>query len=105
MPAAFPITAYTLCNALGTTTSDVVNALRRTEGGLRPCRLSLPFDTYCGALPDSLPSLPASLVEFDTRQARVLTMLLRDMEVPLSRATGRWGADRVGVVLGTSTAG
>jgi 3-oxoacyl-[acyl-carrier-protein] synthase-1 len=105
MPAAFPITAYALCNALGTSKSEVLSALRRSEGGLRPCALPLPFDTFCGAMPDSLPGLPQSLVEFETRQARVLALLLRDIDVALLSAQRRWGSDRVGVVLGTSTAG
>jgi 3-oxoacyl-[acyl-carrier-protein] synthase-1 len=105
MPAAFPITAHTLCNALGSGTADVLKALRAGESGLRPCQLPLPFETSCGALPTSLPGLPASLIDFDTRQARILALLLRDLALPLGVARARWGADRVGVVLGTSTAG
>jgi len=105
MPVAFPITAYTLSNALGSGTVAVLRALRAGESGLRPCRLPVPFQTSCGALPDSLPGLPPHLVEFDTRQARILALLLRDLALPLAAARARWGADRVGIVFGTSTAG
>ena len=105
MSASFPVTAYSLCNALGMTTSTVVGALRRGASGLRPCALPLPFDAVCGALPEALPALPHALQAFDTRQARLLQAVIQGLEGPLQAARQRWGADRIGVALGTSTAG
>jgi 3-oxoacyl-[acyl-carrier-protein] synthase-1 len=105
MSVAFPITAYALRNALGSDTPRVVAALRRGQTGLGPCPLTVPFETVCGALPDSLEKLPPAMEEFDSRQARILGGLLRELEEPLAAARRRWGASRVGVALGTSTAG
>lgn len=102
---SFPITAYALCNALGSSTADVLGALRRGESGLRGCPLELPFEAVCGSLPKLLPKLPPLMDDFDTREARVLMVLLRELEKPLAAARNRWGTSRMGVVLGTSTAG
>jgi 3-oxoacyl-[acyl-carrier-protein] synthase-1 len=103
-PAAFPITAYTLCNALGLTTEEVLRSLKAGETGLRPYA-GLPFEASAGALPDVLPALPEPLGAFETLQTRMLGHLLRDLAKPLAAARARWGADRVGIALGTSTAG
>jgi 3-oxoacyl-[acyl-carrier-protein] synthase-1 len=105
LPTAFPITAYTLCNALGLTTAEVLKSLRAGESGLRPGVARVPFETAAGALPEVLPALPESLSAFDTLQTRMLVHLLRDLDKPLAAARARWGADRVGIALGTSTAG
>ncbi|MHB8419145.1 MAG: beta-ketoacyl-ACP synthase [Myxococcales bacterium] len=103
--AGFPITAYALCNALGETTDRALRRLRAGESGLAPCPLPLPFEAICGAIPAALPGLPAELAGLDTRQARVLHQLLTALAEPLAAARERWGAGRVGVALGTSTAG
>jgi 3-oxoacyl-[acyl-carrier-protein] synthase-1 len=105
MSAGFPITAYALCNALGSDTPGVLQALRRGQTGLRPCPLPVPFEAVCGALPESLEELPPAMGKFDSRQARILGSLLRELEKPLAVACQRWGAARVGIALGTSTAG
>jgi 3-oxoacyl-[acyl-carrier-protein] synthase I len=105
MSAVFPITAYALCNALGSDTPEVLATLRRGQTGLRPCPLAVPFEAVCGALPDSLGALPSELTQFDSRQARILVSLLRELEHSLEGARQRWGAARIGIALGTSTAG
>jgi 3-oxoacyl-[acyl-carrier-protein] synthase-1 len=105
MQPAYPITAYTLCNALGMTTDEVRAALSAGRSGLTPCSLDVPFETACGALPGVLEGLPASLSEFDTRQARIVHHLLTGLQHSIRAARKRWGADRVAIVLGTSTAG
>jgi 3-oxoacyl-[acyl-carrier-protein] synthase-1 len=105
MSAGFPITAYAFYNALGSDTPGVLAALRRGETGLRPCPLPVPFEAVCGALPESLEELPLAMGGFDSRQARILGRLLRELERPLAVARERWGAARVGIALGTSTAG
>ena len=105
MPTAFPVTASTLCNALGSDTTEVLARLRAGESGLRPCPMPVPFETSCGAVSDGSPALPASLAAFDTRQARVLHHLVGQLRGPIAAAKARWGADRVGLALGTSTAG
>jgi len=79
--------------------------LRGGKTGLRPCPLPVPFETTCGALPEALKELPPELKLFDSRQARILGILLSELEQPLASARQRWGAARLGIALGTSTAG
>ncbi len=108
MPA-FPITAYALSNALGSSTDRVLQQLRRGETGLAPSTahtaLDLPFPAFVGALRDPLPELPPALRPFETRQARVLHALMGELDPALARARQQWGPARIGVALGTSTAG
>lgn len=104
--AAFPVTAYSVGNALGARTADVLAALREGRSGLAPCRLDLPFETACGAFPDVLGPLPAALARHDTRLARIaLAVLDGPFAAAVERAARRVGRDRVAVVLGTSTGG
>jgi 3-oxoacyl-[acyl-carrier-protein] synthase-1 len=105
MSNTFPITAYSITNALGAETRQVLQGLEAGVTGLTRPSLELPFETMCGALPADLPTLPAALQAYDSRQARVLAHLLDGIRGPLSAAVHRWGAGRVGVALGTSTAG
>lgn len=103
--AAYPITAFATANALGMDARAVMEGLRAGRTGLAPCRLDLPFETACGALPDDLPPPPARLRPFDTRLARMALHLLDGMGGAVAAAVRRWGADRVAVVVGTSTGG
>jgi len=105
MHEGFPITAYSASNGLGATTRDVIQALRRGESGLRACPIPVPFETVCGAIADELAPPPPALAAEDSRQTRILCGLLRQLEAPLLAAQRRWGADRIGVALGTSTGG
>jgi len=100
------VTAYAALNALGRDTREVLASLAEGRSGLRPCPLPVPFEATCGAVADdALEPLPASLAAYDTRLNRMTLRLLDEIERPLDRARRRWGADRVAVVLGTSTAG
>ncbi len=58
-----------------------------------------------GACLFPLPPLPDSLAAHDSRNNRLLWALLGDLEAPLQVARSRYGADRIGVLLGTSTSG
>jgi 3-oxoacyl-[acyl-carrier-protein] synthase-1 len=103
--AAPPITAFATANALGMDARAVAGALREGRTGLTPCRFDVPFQTWTGALPDELPALPARLQAYDTRLARMALHLLDGVASAVSAAVRRWGADRVAIVVGTSTAG
>jgi 3-oxoacyl-[acyl-carrier-protein] synthase-1 len=100
-----PITAYAVCNALGATTREVRDALLNGRGGLGPSPLPLPFETMVGAVHGELPPPPPSLSAFDSRQARIALLLLDEIRPALDSAIRRSGADRVAIVLGTSTGG
>lgn len=99
------MTAYAVGNALGARVSEVARALEAGRSGLAPCRLDVPFETATGALPDALPALPPDLAAWDSRVARIAALALDELAAPVTRAVRRWGADRVALVLGTSTGG
>ena len=105
MSAAFPVTAYAAINALGTTTRDVVANLREGRTGLGPCPLELPFETPAGALPEPPPALPPSLSAWDSRTTRLAVAGVDEITPALRRAIARHGADRVALVVGTTTSG
>jgi 3-oxoacyl-[acyl-carrier-protein] synthase-1 len=103
--ADYPITAFSAANGLGMSTAAVLDALRAGRSGLAPCRLDIPFETFCGALPDDLPPPPASLRAYDTRLCRMALHTLQEILGPLREAVRRRGAARVAIAVGTSTGG
>lgn len=105
MSAAFPVTAYAAINALGTTTRDVVANLREGRTGLGACPLELPFETPTGALPEPPPALPPSLGAWDSRTTRLAVAGLDEIMPALRRAIAQHGAERVAMVVGTTTSG
>ena len=58
-----------------------------------------------GALSDEPPGLPEPLAEWDSRSNRLMAVLIQPLNEPLWAATERWGAARVGVVIGCTTSG
>jgi 3-oxoacyl-[acyl-carrier-protein] synthase-1 len=103
MPCA--VIAYSVGNALGVTSGEVAGALEAGRTGLASCRLDVPFETATGAMPDTLPRLPATLAGWDSRVGRMATLVFQGLAAQVERAVRRWGADRVAVILGTSTGG
>ena len=99
------VTAYAVCNGLGRTTEQVVASLAAGRSGLVPPPMPLPFETVCGAVEDELPSLPEAWSLHDTRQARIAFQTLEQIRGPVASAVRRWGADRVALVMATSTGG
>jgi len=106
-PAILPyaVTAWSVCTALGVTTRATVTALSEGRSGLRPPPVELPFETVCGALPEALPALSASLARFESPVARIVARLLDEVAPAVARAVARHGGSRVAVVLGTSVGG
>jgi 3-oxoacyl-[acyl-carrier-protein] synthase I len=101
----FPVSAYAAINALGTTTKEVIASLREGRSGLGPCPLELPFETPVGAVPGPLPALPRSLSAWDSRTARLAVAGLDEIMPAVTRAIARHGADRVALIVGTTTSG
>ncbi|MBL0418895.1 beta-ketoacyl-[acyl-carrier-protein] synthase family protein [Ramlibacter sp. AW1] len=106
---ALPITHSTLSTALGVGGLANWQALRAGRSGLRPCdfedvRLPGWIGTVEG-LADA--ALPAELQAFDCRNNRLAWLALGQdgFADAVGRARARWGAHRVGVILGTSTSG
>ena len=84
-------------------------ALRDERSGLKPCDFeSVELATWIGEVPgvDAV-QLPAHLSRFDCRNNRLVQMGLQadGFAGQVGAAVARHGADRVGVFLGTSTAG
>lgn len=52
-----------------------------------------------------LPAVPEHLKTYDCRNNRLLLAALAQIETPVAEAIARYGRDRIGLVLGTSTSG
>jgi 3-oxoacyl-[acyl-carrier-protein] synthase-1 len=102
---AYPITAHAACCALGMHSAELLDALYQGRTGLFASDFSSGIGTALGALPGSLPQLPARLREYDTRVARMAAQLCEPLQQPLRAAVRRYGASRVGIVVASSTAG
>lgn len=102
---AFPVTAYSLCNALGGSTAEVISALAAGRSGIGTPRLDLPFETLTGNVDAALPPPPQALSSYDTRLTRMALLAYDGMAPAVEAAVRRWGADRVAVIMGTSTGG
>jgi len=103
------ITAYTLTSTLGAGCAATLTALRGERPGLRRCTLpGLTLDTWVGQV-EGLETAPltGALADFDCRNHRLAALALRQdgFRERVADAARRYGAGRVGVFLGTSTAG
>lgn len=104
-----PITAYTLATALGVGRGMHAQALREGRSGLA----AKPFETvtlptWTGEVPGvDAQAMPAGMDDFDCRNNRLALLALQadGFEHQVLAARERWGAQRVGVFLGTSTSG
>ena len=99
-----PVTAWSAVNALGTQTEQVVAALRSGRPRFSPAPPGTPFEAACGEVSSELPALPEELREFDSRNNRFVQQALGELNDSISQAIDRWGADRVGICVGSSTA-
>ena len=103
------ITASTLTTALGAGRDATLNALRARRSGLAPVRFqNVPLATWTGEV-DGVDAvlLPDGLADFECRNNRLAWLGLQHDGVldAVAGARARWGADRIGVFLGTSTSG
>lgn len=99
-----PVTGLAAINAIGRTRSEIISHLRKSQSGLQPSE-DLPTNSDLGTVRGDLPELPRELDAYQTRLAQLLAYLLGQLEGPLTRARARWRPERIGVFLGTSTAG
>lgn len=103
------ISHFTLSNALGFGKAATLDALRARRSGLTPCDfLDVALDTYIGRTA-GLENQPVvdHLNAFDCRNNRLAQATLRQdgFEQAVQAAKMRYGADRVAVIVGTSTSG
>lgn len=108
---ALPITACSVVSACGAGTRSLYSALLAGRHCLRTCELiDLEFPAYVGEIAaDCLPQLDPRLASFSTRNTRIALAALEHAEdgvrAAVERAVTRYGAHRVGVIIGTSTSG
>ncbi len=102
------ISAVGMLNALGRDMAEIAVNLARGQApgmklnhsfllGQRPC--------WLGEVTADLPAVPEALKRHDSRNNRLLLGALAQIREPVDRAIAAYGADRVAVVLGTSTSG
>jgi len=101
---------FTATSCLGQGLDATLAALRAGRGGLAPCRFETVRDlaTHIGEVSavDDL-RLPPALADYDCRNNRLALLGLQQdgLADAVEAAIGRYGRRRVGVLLGTSTAG
>ena len=100
-----PVTGYGVCNALGRERAEVLANLREGRSGLREPPFALPFPTLAGVVAGELPDIPRELAAWSNRPARIAGHLVAQIDAPLQRTRARWRPERIGIILGTSTAG
>ena len=100
----YPITAWSTVNGLGTSTGQVMSALRSGQVALSPPPEGTPFETVCGVVGSDLDPLPEALGRFDSRNNRFVQRSLAEIRSSIEAARERWGSDRVGICVGSSTA-
>jgi 3-oxoacyl-[acyl-carrier-protein] synthase I len=103
-----PVTATTIVSAMGRGAAATLDAVRERRSGLRPCDFGEVTMGYVGRVDGvEAHALPANLGRFDCRNNRLADMALHTdgFVEAVAAAIDRYGADRIAVVLGTSTSG
>ena len=103
-----PITAMTAVSALGIGRAAHLAALKARRTGLTPNDFDAPVGGWVGRVAGvEEHSLPEPLARFDCRNNRLADMALRadGFTATIEAARERYGAHRIGVVVGTSTSG
>jgi 3-oxoacyl-[acyl-carrier-protein] synthase-1 len=103
---ALGISALGIASPIGIGKASVAAGLLRDARGLAERSDLVPGrKLWVGAVEAELPPVPPSLAELDCRNNRLMLLALTEIAGEVRQAIGRFGADRIGVVLGTSTAG
>lgn len=103
------VSHFTATSCLGRGLDALGDALRQGRGGLVPCRFErATLDTWVGEVAgvDAVP-VRADLADFDCRNNRLAQMAFTadGFDAAVREAAARYGAARIGVFVGTSTAG
>ena len=101
------IPALGIVSPIGSGKAAVARALLEgSRRGLVPRpELAQGHNLYVGAVDASLPALPSGLEALDCRNNRLMLLALREIDTEIRSAIARFGAHRIAVILGTSTAG
>ena len=103
------LTHFTATSAIGRGLDQTLGSLRAQRSGLAPCQFeTVRLDTYVGEVSSvDEERIDPSLREFDCRNNRLALLGLNQdgFTAAVEELAQRWGRHRVGVFLGTSTAG
>jgi 3-oxoacyl-[acyl-carrier-protein] synthase-1 len=105
-----PITAYAIASACGLGSQRLLQVLQTQQTALGKLTLfELPFSSPVGELKVVLPTIKPELEIYNTRNSRVALAALNiageGLRSAIERASNTYGAQRIGVVIGTSTSG
>lgn len=103
------LSAYTMTSCLGRGVAATRASFLSASSGLAPCTFeTADLDTHVGEITglDAV-AIPAAMTRFDCRNNRASELgLAQDGFIEaVAEAAARYGADRAGVLIGTSTAG
>jgi 3-oxoacyl-[acyl-carrier-protein] synthase I len=103
------LSKFTATSCIGRGTQQTLTSLLEQRSGLKRCDFeTVNIDIHVGEVPGvDVQRLPSSLQSFDCRNNRLAELALQQdgfLEAVQSSAA-RWGRGRIGVFLGTSTAG
>jgi 3-oxoacyl-[acyl-carrier-protein] synthase-1 len=103
------VRSFTASSCIGLGLAQTLDTLLAQRSGLKVCQFeTVKIDTYIGEVPgvDAV-RLPPELSRFDCRNNRLAELALRQdgFFEDVERAAVRWGRQRIGVLVGTSTAG
>jgi len=103
------ISRFAIASSAGIGAGAMLEALRSRRTGLAACDFETAvLDTCVGQVPNqALAPLPAGCERFDCRNNRIahLALVQDGFDQSVRAARDRYGADRIGVFLGTSTSG
>ncbi|WP_133180319.1 beta-ketoacyl-[acyl-carrier-protein] synthase family protein [Shewanella decolorationis] len=101
------ITQIGLCTPLGQTQEQVLARLIAGDTSAMQINDTLLFgeSTLVAPVTAPLPAIPAELAQFDCRNNQLLLAAAQQIADTVEQAKLTYGADRIGVVLGTSTSG
>ncbi len=104
------ISAYSAISHCGYGNAALYQALRGNRSSLAPLAVfEIPFITQVGEIYTPLPSISKDLKVYESRNAQVALAALNHPEdgvrSAIEQSKSRYGVDRIGVVLGTSTSG
>ena len=103
------VTAYGATSCLGNGLEVLRDALKEGRSGLEetptlPAEVGeISFPACIGTIPGELPVPPAREGFQSTRQLQIAWQTALQIDQRVKEAVVRWGADRVGLILGTST--
>ena len=100
---------FTATSCIGRGLAQTLGALQQGRSGLTQCAFeTVELDTFIGEVPgvDAI-QLPEHLAAFDCRNNRLaqLALMQDDFTLAVQAATEKYGSQRIGVFIGTSTSG